>query len=325
MSIPIPSFKTVFSVVVQTLAFCVMVVSALSLLGSLSPLIDIFSHFRWQYALLTFLFTVLLVMMKCRTMSCVVGVGTIINVNCLCFLWIPAQTEKVPDSAPELTILNMNPNFGNNNFAATDKMIAQFDPDVVTLEELTPLMQLHLMKSMSKYPYCVAFPRTDPFGIAIFSKHKLTNVDENPLQLPLSFVLHGDITIDKKVVSILAIHAAGPTSGVGCTIDKNIADNLVKFKASEKNRSIVLIGDMNCTPWSVVFRRILHAGRFIDSERGFGLQCSWPTDQPLLAIPIDHCFFTSDWSCVTRTIGTSVGSDHSPLFVRLKRLEVSAK
>jgi hypothetical protein len=58
-----------------------------------------------------------------------------------------------------------------------------------------------------------------------------------------------------------------------------------------------LIGDMYSTPCSNIFPQLIDSEWFRDSERAFGLQCSWPVGMPLLSIPIDPCLFTGDRFC----------------------------
>ena len=303
----------------ESLALISLSISLISLLGGLSPIIDIFSHFRWQYACLLFLFTALLTAMRCVKTAIAVGMGLVINVACIGFLWIPVRQPHSGEVTPTLSILNINLNYGNKNYVLIESEIRTNNPDVIALEELTPEMLAHLKSILQDYPYECSLPRLDAYGIGLFSKHKFVHMDLNPLELPVSLVIRGDIEFDSRVVSIMVVHACGPTSVTGCMLDKHIADNLAKWIKTSKRRSVILIGDMNSTPWSIVFQRLLSSCRFIDSERGFPLQCSWPVGLPLISIPIDHCFFSSDWACVTRRLTGPVGSDHYPLFVRLTK------
>jgi endonuclease/exonuclease/phosphatase (EEP) superfamily protein YafD len=296
----------------------VLFVSLASFLGAVSPLIDIFSHFRWQYTVMLALSSVLLLLSHRRKLAATMVLGALANAPCLLILYIPARTVESTRTKDSLSILNMNLQTGNMNYELVDNAIHKYAPDVITLQELTPWMCAHLKSVLNDYPYQFLRPRTDPYGIGIFSKRKLVRVDENPLKLLGSLVIQGDIEVNSMRISILPIHACGPTSSVGCELDKNIADSLAKFRAEFPNRSVILIGDMNSTPWSNIFRQLKNTAKFRDSERGFGLQCSWPVGIPLLAIPIDHCFYTPDWSCKSRVVGAFVGSDHYPLFVQLE-------
>lgn len=308
----------ILQILLWSISLLVLFISMFSFLGVLSPVIDIFSHFRWQYTLLLVLLALLLLCSGRRKFAAIMFIGVLANAVCLLTLFVPESSNGSSKATEDLSILNMNLQYGNQNYELVDKAIRNCSPDIITLQELTPAMSDHLESTLkSDYPYHCIVPRTDPYGIGLFSKRKLVHVDENPLKLPLNLVIQCDIQIDSKLISVLPVHVCGPTSSVGCELDKSIADNLAKFRAEDPDRSVILIGDMNSTPWSNIFRQLKNSERFRDSERGFGLQCSWPVGVPLLSIPIDHCLYTRDWSCKLRQLAGSAGSDHYPLFVRL--------
>jgi endonuclease/exonuclease/phosphatase (EEP) superfamily protein YafD len=311
--------KYFWQIFLAAASILLLFISLASLLGSLSPVIDIFSHFRWQYTVMSVISSVLLLFARRRKLAAIMIIGSLANAACLLFLFVPEGTNASSKTKDSLSILNMNLQTANQSYELVDNAIHKYSPDIITLQELTPWMCAHLKSVLTDYPYQCLIPRTDPYGIGMFSKRKLVHVDENPLKLLGSLVIQGDIEVNSRIVSVLSIHACGPTSSLGCELDKTIADNLAKFRAEDPNRSVILIGDMNSTPWSNIFRQLKNSERFRDSERGFGLQCSWPVGIPILAIPIDHCLFTPDWSCKSRAVGSRVGSDHYPLFVQLGR------
>ncbi len=298
----------------------VLVLSLTSFLGAFSPIIDIFSHFRWQYTLLLLLSGALLLIPRRRKLATIVLIGALANAACVLMLLVPTGLSVSPKTREDLTILNMNLQYGNQNYELVDRTIRKYAPDMVTLEELTPSMYAHLKSVLTDYPYQLVVPRTDPYGIGLFSKRKLVLTDENPLKVPLPLAIRGDTEVDSRIVSVIPVHVCGPTSSIGCELDKTLADNLATFRAEDPNRSVILIGDMNSTPGSQIFRQLIDSEKFRDSERGFWLQCSWPVGMPLLSIPIDHCLFTRDWICKSLSLADSVSSDHYPLVVRLKRI-----
>lgn len=77
----------------------------------------------------------------------------------------------------------------------------------------------------------------------------------------------------------------------------------------------MVLGDLNVTPWSHVFRDLLKRTGLIDSAQGWGIQPTWPSGAVLLRIPIDHCLHSPDVAIVNREIGENVGSDHFPVIV----------
>ena len=49
--------------------------------------------------------------------------------------------------------------------------------------------------------------------------------------------------------------------------------------------------------------------------KGYGFQPSWPANNRLLRIPIDHVLHSPEIVIHDRVIGSTVGSDHFPVLV----------
>lgn len=81
----------------------------------------------------------------------------------------------------------------------------------------------------------------------------------------------------------------------------------------DKPGHVVVLGDLNVTPWSKSFQKFTESANLRDSRRGFGVNATWPAWLGGLGIPIDHCLVSE--GIVVRNVetGESVGSDHRPL------------
>ncbi len=78
----------------------------------------------------------------------------------------------------------------------------------------------------------------------------------------------------------------------------------------------IVAGDFNATPWSAPFRRLVAEGDLRNSQRGYGLELTFPTNLPVwLRIPIDHVLYTDGLEVVGRSVGDAAGSDHLPVVV----------
>jgi len=81
------------------------------------------------------------------------------------------------------------------------------------------------------------------------------------------------------------------------------------------NTPLLLLGDLNVTPWNHHFKKLLRHTGLKDSTQGYGVQPTWPTYYPWLWIPIDHCLYSSSIHVVGRKVGEHVGSDHYPVII----------
>ena len=83
-----------------------------------------------------------------------------------------------------------------------------------------------------------------------------------------------------------------------------------------------MIGDLNATPWSHGYRKLLRESDLYDSLVGSGRQASWPSGMGLAGklgmIPIDHCLVSLGVEVLDRDLGQASGSDHRPLVVGLR-------
>lgn len=104
----------------------------------------------------------------------------------------------------------------------------------------------------------------------------------------------------------------------------NMRDRELELYANEVKASglpFILFGDLNTTPFSFYFERLLKDADLQDTERGFGYHATWPAGGkfgPLF--PIDHCLATVDFEVVDRRVLDKIGSDHHPVVVELSFL-----
>ncbi|SFF05946.1 hypothetical protein SAMN02745121_06704 [Nannocystis exedens] len=77
------------------------------------------------------------------------------------------------------------------------------------------------------------------------------------------------------------------------------------------------VGDLNTSPFSAPLRRLLTDGGLVDSQRGFGLQASWPVGPVFPRIAIDHCLHDPALVTAARALGPALGSDHLAVRVDL--------
>ena len=78
---------------------------------------------------------------------------------------------------------------------------------------------------------------------------------------------------------------------------------------------LLLLGDLNITPWSHPYRRLMRDSGLSDGATGFGVQPTWPAGKPPLWIPIDHTLHSEAVVVLDRRVGPDLGSDHYPVIV----------
>jgi endonuclease/exonuclease/phosphatase (EEP) superfamily protein YafD len=284
-------------------------------IGQVWWIFDMTSHFRVQYG-----FGLLVVACafasarKFKPAMFFVGFAVLNCIIVVSHAWFGRVAAK--PTGQTLRVMLINVHTENQRYDLVKACILENNPDVVVLEEVNDRWLEELAGLHDNYPHSYSEPREDNFGILLLSKLPL----ENP-----EIVYLGDAEVPSvtamikfrgKAMTLLGTHPLPPSSRENTSLRDGQLAAIPKFLNGRKG-SAVLLGDLNTTPWSHSFRRLLRESGLADSSRGFGLQASWPANLFPLRIPIDHCLLTADLKVVNRWIASDVGSDHFPLVVEI--------
>lgn len=260
--------------------------TAFGFLGRFFWFLDLFSHFRVQYAIsLSALGFLMLGGRRCKTATLFLFFAGV-NLALVLPLYFGGASVKA-DAAPKLRAMLLNVNTRLGDADRVREVISATDPDILVLEEISSYWMSQLAWLTNSLPHSLVQPREDNFGIGLFSK------------LPLSdskVVYIGDAAVPSILATVSAAHtnlrviATHPLPPGGREYSRWRNDQLERLPDYVRsNLPILLLGDLNVTPWNYYFRRLLTRTGLRDSAKGFGVQPTWPNYNPLLRIPIDHC------------------------------------
>ncbi len=284
--------------------------------GRLHWFLDLFSHFHVQY--LFILFGVIL-------SSAIRKRWRLLTAVCLACCWILFRiaplwldSHKVTEADPNLRLMTINVFAGNDSYGRVLNAIRQTKPDIVVLQEVTPAWKLELERLSDGLPHCQFAPRQDAFGIAVLSRLPLASAEVS---------LVGEVPWIECVVELrgaervllLATHTLPPAGRLySATRNRQflaIDDSVERARA--RGLSVIIAGDLNCTPWSGHMRDLLDRNQLSSGRNGFGWNPSWPVDRPFLFIPIDHVLVSENIGVSRFATIDPVGSDHSPVVADL--------
>jgi endonuclease/exonuclease/phosphatase (EEP) superfamily protein YafD len=299
---------------ISAASFLACVATVLGFLGQWAWFCELFSHFRVQYLVGLLVLSLLLLVGKHKKVAVLCFVVAMINLFCVLqlFLFRPnVSTWEYPFKNHRAMLINVHSEMGDPELVMD--VIREQKPELLVLEEVTESWMQALSGLTNSLPYCVSSPREDNFGIALFSKYPL--IGKNILFLGEAGVpsILASLKMDGSIVDMLATHPL-PPAGAAYTAFRN--EQLDRVAECVKDRSpLLLLGDLNMTPWSPSFHRFIEQSGLQDSAKGYGIQPSWPAHFLLLGIPIDHCLHSRDIHITRRRTGSRVGSDHLPLIV----------
>lgn len=208
----------------------------------------------------------------------------------------------------------------NNNHDLIKASIDESAADVVAIVELSPSLEERLRSDLATpYPEFVSRINEDGhFGIAIMSKHPIRHSEVFYLCLPLVPSIEADIDINGQMVRVIATHPIPPVRSAAFRA-RNLhltmmAERIRKFRADQPNTPVVLVGDLNLTPWSPHFDDLLQESGLLSASAGRGLTPTWYRWKSFpFGLVIDHGLHTPDVQCTGRRVLEDIGSDHRPV------------
>lgn len=276
--------------------------------------LELLGHFRVQYFwALAASCAVLLCARRWITAS-LAGVLTLVNLSLIAPYYFGA--DDLAGATPQLKLLSLNVHVLNRDYQPTLDLIADEQPDVILLMEVTPEWIEALEPIASLYPYSKLMPSKRTDGMALYSRHKISKLDVERcpgINLP---TLIAELELPGGPVTVVGTHPASPGSA-GLFEARNIQLAMVADWVAERTGPKVLIGDLNTTSWSPYFRDLVSESGLRDTRYGYGVEPTWPWFPLPLRIPIDHCLVSPHFGVVSRRVGPSVGSDHRPIVVEL--------
>jgi endonuclease/exonuclease/phosphatase (EEP) superfamily protein YafD len=127
-----------------------------------------------------------------------------------------------------------------------------------------------------------------------------------------------DVLHDGKHIRLVGTHPLPPGSSDHARL-RNEQLRRVAGQVHGQDLPVVVLGDLNTTPWSPFFSDLLREGGLQDTSAGRGIFASWPSALPFLRIPLDHCLVSPGFAVCDKRVGPRVGGDHLPIVVTLQR------
>ena len=273
---------------------------------------DLFSHFRVQYVIGLLVLSVLLLFGRYRRTATAFLLFACMNLTQILPLYFGGSTCGAAES-PSLRAMLINVNTVSGDPARVRDVVSAASPDILVLEEISSGWMSHLAWLTNSHPYSCTEPREDNFGIGVFSKHPLSETEITYIGKAGVPSVVVTVRIGNADLRIVATHPLPPGNRDYSRWRNDQLDQLPDHVRS--TLPVLLLGDLNVTPWNYHFRQLLARTGLQDSAKGYGVQPTWPSFSPFLRIPIDHCLHSPEIAILDRRIGDNVSSDHYPLIV----------
>jgi endonuclease/exonuclease/phosphatase (EEP) superfamily protein YafD len=293
----------------------------LSLAAWLAPLhwrLDLLTHFRGQYALALTAALALAAAARRRRLAVIAALALALELAQVAPLWLAAPDRP---AAPALRVVHFNVLTHNPDKPAATAWLSGQGADLVLAQEVDAAWSDALAAAPGYVPAAL-HPRADNFGMAWLIRQDLEDMLVRTWQEDLVAgvpALALELDVAGRRLAVLGVHTLPPVSAdYAARRDAQLAA-VADWTAEQRRhgRVPVVVGDLNASPFSAPLRRLLEGADLVDSQRGFGLQPSWPTSLPWPRIAIDHLLHDRALTTTARALGPHLGSDHLPIVVDL--------
>jgi endonuclease/exonuclease/phosphatase (EEP) superfamily protein YafD len=304
-----------FSRISQCLMLPVLIFTLIAFMGRWHWTIELFTHFRLQYFAFAIIVLLLLMLARKWKSAAICLVLVVVNGTMVLPIYLPASQPV--ESSRSLRILFANLYVHNNDIDSVKQMVKETDPDIILFAETQRTWIRELQELRTDYPYAIFEENQGAFGVSALSRFELERFEVQWVGQEFAVpVIVVETSVDGLPLTLYGAHVESPGTRKALFWRTQQLQELARLVASN-SRETAVIGDLNLTPWSPYFGDFLQASGLRDSRQGFGIQTSWPSDQWLLRIPIDHCLVSEGVVIKRREILPSVGSDHYPLLIEL--------
>lgn len=305
------------AIVLPRLRMLVLLSAAMALAGALGGwfwLFDLFSHFIAWYALLSLILALFLAGLRDYRWAAAAITLAILQAAQPLAWYLPAARGAT--EGPRCRVLLANVLSSNHETAAFLRLIDETDPDIICVQEVTGRWAEALESLETRYPVRLLAPREDNFGIAVFSRMPGPDpalVFQREHGVP---AIEMAFELGESSVRLLNIHALPPL-GNAFAARLNAQLDAAAAWVNRAGGPAVLIGDLNITMYSPVYRRFARAADLRNAREGHGAAGTWPARLPIMRLPIDHVMLRGKINSVSCNAIKNGASDHRSLLVDL--------
>jgi endonuclease/exonuclease/phosphatase (EEP) superfamily protein YafD len=274
---------------------------------------DLVAQFRPQYLLVVAPLALVEALRRRFRNAAVFGALAVINAIFVAPAYVPARGAD-PDAA-RLRVLLANVHILNDRYGAVLDLVRDTDPDVVLLQEPDDLWVAGVAGLTNTHPHTFIVARGDCYGMAVYSRRPLAGADAVRIGEGWVPSIHAQFEADGSPLHLIGVHAVPPANREASRMRNEFLDALPGYLAGLEGAKVV-IGDLNATPGSWHYRRLLQRSGLRSSRDGRGIQPTWPAPLPrVFRIPIDDALLSPEIAVTDRRLGPFIGSDHYPIIL----------
>ena len=207
----------------------------------------------------------------------------------------------------------------NEKYHLFKEEVNRYDPDLVLTMESDKKWEEGLSEIETEYPHSVKIPLDNYYGMHLYSKVKLKNVEVNyHIEEGVPSIFFEYTLSNDRDIFFACLHPAPPSPTENETSKERDAELMIVGKKLRKlNKPVVICGDMNDVVWSRTTRLFKKMTAMIDPRIGRGFFPTYHAGYWLMRFPLDHLFHTKDLFVKTIIRTKNFGSDHFAMYYEI--------
>lgn len=235
------------------------------------------------------------------------------------FAWAKTPSASNVAVANRLRLIVANVEMTNQQYQPLLDLIDRIDPDLICAVEVDERWVGQLESLHDRYPHRVLHPLDNTYGMALYSKLPLVNVEVKYLVRDDVPSIHAGVVLRNRFPCQLhLVHPKPPAPAEAKTTRARDRELLLLADFIDATESAVIVaGDLNDVAWSWTTKRFIALSELRDLRVGRGLYSTFHARLPFLRFPLDHVFCSDHFSLQRMERLSSIGSDHFPILVEL--------
>ncbi|MEN5173334.1 endonuclease/exonuclease/phosphatase family protein [Acinetobacter higginsii] len=220
----------------------------------------------------------------------------------------------------QISLLVANVLTPNHKYHLLLEQIEILKPDLVLTLESNAEWQQALSPIEDDYPFRVAVPLENLYGMHLYSRLPLNDTEVKFILSNEIPSIHTAVTLPSGVqVQLYCLHPKppSPTEAKDSTL-RDAELLIVGDQIEDIDQSCIVMGDLNDVAWSRTTRLFQRISGLLDPRVGRYFMNTFHADYPLLRWSLDHIFHSTDFGLVDMKRLPHIGSDHFPVYVVLQ-------
>lgn len=233
-------------------------------------------------------------------------------------LW-PARAAQIdtPCGSRTLSLLVANVLMTNRETERLAGLVREHDPDIVLALETDTFWSDALAEMLPDHRWRALHPLDNTYGLVLFSRLELIDPE-------IRFLVKPDIpSVRTKVrlrsgetVVLIGLHPEPPAPGEADTsLPRDAELVLVGRELAGGPEPVIVAGDLNDVAWSHTSRLFRRLAGLLDPRVGRGFYSTFHAGWPGIRWPLDHVFYSPQFTLRSMRRLPAFGSDHFPILV----------